>query len=93
MSDVPTPRTDLAAYGMGRVGPDRDTERWCDLLNESRAIETDLALLRQKLDRFSGLLLEAADSVHASLAESDISDARRAYRKELEERLRLASRL
>lgn len=40
---TPTPRTDKAAYYMGRKGPDRDTERWCDLLNESRAIERDLA--------------------------------------------------
>ena len=43
MDTTPTPRTDKAAYYMGREGPDRDGERWCDLLNESRAIERDLA--------------------------------------------------
>ena len=68
MDTTPTPRTDKAVYYMGRKGPDRDGERWCDL-----------AL---------GLLLEAADSVHASLAETDISDSRKGYREGLERRLR-----
>jgi len=36
------------------------------------------------------LLREAADSVHASLAEDGISDDRKAYRKGLETRLRAA---
>ena len=86
MDTTPTPRTDKAAYYMGREGPDRDGERWCDLLNESRAIERDLTAAR-------ALMLEAADSVHASLAETDISDSRREYREGLERRLRsLANR-
>ena len=38
----------------------------------------------------SDLLLEAADSIHASLAERDISDSRRNYRIGLEERIRAA---
>lgn len=36
------------------------------------------------------LLKEAADSIHASLAEDGISDSRRQYRKDLEQRLRNA---
>ena len=38
------------------------------------------------------LLLEAADSVRASLAETDIFDARKEYRKDLEKRLRVAAK-
>ena len=41
-----------------------------------------------RLTDFGDLLREAADSVHASLAETDISDERRAYRMGLENRLR-----
>ena len=68
MDTTPTPRTDKAAHYMGRKGPDRDGERWCDLAR--------------------GLLLEAADSVHARRAETDISDSRKGYREGLERRLR-----
>ena len=50
-------------------------------LGLDRGIERDLASAR-------GLMLEAADSVHASLAETDISDSRREYREGLERRLR-----
>lgn len=57
MDTIPTPRTDKAAYYMGRTGPDRDNARWCDLLNESRAIERDLVdacnLLRQVLPEWA----------------------------------------
>jgi hypothetical protein len=59
MSD--TPRTDNAAYGMGRSGSNRDGERWCDLLNESRAIERDYEALKLKtkllqLNQVDGLM-------------------------------------
>jgi hypothetical protein len=40
--------------------------------------------------RLRDLVHEAADSVHASLAETDISDERRRYRLNLEARLRKA---
>jgi len=45
---------------------------------------------RQTLKDLKPLLKEAADSVHASLAETDISDDRRRYRNSLEEMLRVA---
>ncbi len=49
-----TPRTNRAAYYMGRTGDDKDEQRWCDLLNESRAIELELiearAVIRILLD-------------------------------------------
>ena len=51
MDTTPTPRTDKAAYYMGREGPDRDGERWCDLLNESRAIERELVKLKTAVER------------------------------------------
>ena len=47
---------------------------------EENANERDLAT--------RDILREAADSVHASLAETDISDSRREYREGLERRLR-----
>ena len=46
MEDVETLRTNKAAYGMERTGKNRDMERWCDLLNESRKIETELMELK-----------------------------------------------
>jgi hypothetical protein len=52
---------------------------------EENANERDLAIW--------DILREAADSVRASLAETDISDSRREYREGLERRLRsLANR-
>lgn len=53
---------------------------------------SDLATIRAGLNEANALLQEAADSVHASLAETDISDERKKYRVGLEERLRAASR-
>ena len=50
MNNTPTPRTDKAAYGMGRSGDHRDIERWCDLLNESRKLETELTTAREELE-------------------------------------------
>ena len=49
MNDTPTPRTDEAAYSMGRSGEHRDIERWCDLLNESRKLEKELTAARKEL--------------------------------------------
>ncbi len=49
MNDTETPRTNRAAYYMGRTGDDRDSQRWCDLLNESRAIELELIEARAVL--------------------------------------------
>jgi len=48
MSD--TPRTNRAAYYMGRTGDDKDAHRWCDLLNESRSIELDLIEARKEAE-------------------------------------------
>ena len=66
MDTTPTHRTNKAAYYMGRTGEHRDAERWCDLLNESRAIERDLAvacsLLRQVLPEWAD---EVEPSGHA----------------------------
>lgn len=47
----------------------------------------------EQLKDLRSLLLEAADSVHASLAETDISDARKEYRRDLEARLRNAAKI
>ena len=47
--NTPTPRTDEAAYSMGRSGEHRDIERWCDLLNESRKLEKELTAAREEL--------------------------------------------
>ena len=51
MDTTPTPRTDKAAYYMGRTGEHRDAERWCDLLNESRAIEREMVKLKAAVER------------------------------------------
>lgn len=63
MDTIPTPRTDKAAYYMGRTGEHRDAERWCDLLNESRAIERDLA---EACSLLCQVLPEWADEVKPS---------------------------
>lgn len=55
------------------------------IIEEYKASVEDLAKEHSRLAR---LIIEAADSVHASLAETDISDDRRNYRIGLEERLR-----
>ena len=47
--EIETPRTDRAAYYMGRTGDDKDMYRWCDLLNESRAIERDLYQIQNQM--------------------------------------------
>ena len=49
MNDTETPRTNRAAYYMGRTGADKDNQRWCDLLNESRSIERELIEARAVL--------------------------------------------
>lgn len=48
------------------------------------------AHLAKRVMQLEALLTEAADSVHASLAEADITEARREYRAGLEARLRAA---
>ena len=60
MNDTPTPRTDNAAYYMGRIGENKDGERWCDLLNESRSIERDLAMAVECIKR-----IQNANNYHA----------------------------
>jgi hypothetical protein len=76
MDTTPTPRTDKAAYYMGREGPDRDGERWCDLLNESRAIERDLTAATEQRDEAR----ERADTMFAKHV--DILDQARRERDE-----------
>jgi len=55
---IETTRTNKAAYMMGRRGENRDSERWCDLLNESRSIECDLVKAKE-------LLSEALDHIES----------------------------
>lgn len=54
--NTPTPRTDKAAYSMGRQGEHRDIERWCDLLNESRKLERELTAVTEQRDRLAEAL-------------------------------------
>ena len=67
----------------------------CKLNQERNKIEDEKESNRNKvrchsfkIKELKSLLLEAADSVHASLAETDISENRRQYRVDLENRLR-----
>ena len=56
-----TPRTDEAAYSMGRSGEHRDIERWCDLLNESRKLEDELTAVTEQRDRLAEALKECRE--------------------------------
>ena len=66
MNDTPTPRTDKAAYSMGRSGEQRDIERWCDLLNESRKLERELTAALEEIKELNDKLDDAvADATNA----------------------------
>ena len=60
--NTPTPRTDKAAYSMGRSGEHRDIERWCDLLNESRKLEKELTTITEQRDRLAEALQKVVTS-------------------------------
>lgn len=79
MSD--TPRTDNAAYYMGRTGKNKDGERWCDLLNESRKLELENTELRRMLDRIKASYVSSVGESNgqAKLTEADIRVIRARY--------------
>jgi hypothetical protein len=81
MNDTPTPRTDHAAYYMGRTGENKDNERWCDLLNESRKLERENAILRQDLDRRKARDVASLGESNgqAKLTEDDVRAIRARY--------------
>ena len=66
-----TPRTDEAAYSMGRSGEHRDIERWCDLLNESRKLEEELTAAREQRDRLAMALENCREDSIELLGERD----------------------
>ena len=71
MNNTPTPRTDKAAYGMGRSGEHRDIERWCDLLNESRKLEEELTAAREQRDKLAQALENCREDSIELLGERD----------------------
>jgi hypothetical protein len=67
---------------------DCDRSYWDHEKKVFRRVWNDLRQFKLDLEALKGLVKEAADSVKASTVEKDISDDRREYRKQLEQRLR-----
>lgn len=77
MNDTETPRTNRAAYYMDRTGDDKDNQRWCDLLNESRAIERELIEARAVLSEIVRLGEDMPeDSRETEIAKAFLENAR-----------------
>lgn len=81
----------LAGEREGRICQTAELRKLIDAAEaEARTYAKGYDAQHERADRLAALLSEAADSVHASLAEDGITSARKEYRMGIEARLRAA---